>query len=154
MIDYLNDRKQRTRVNNCFNSWRNLIYGVPQGSMFLFSSSFKIANYADDCSPYEFSGSIDDVISKLENDSVTLITWYESNYLQSNPDKWHLLLNVAREDLTVSVGNKCIPNTSCEKILGIYFDNKLNFEMHVTKLCKKAGKKLHALARVSNYIGI
>ena len=31
--DYLNDRKQRTRVNNCFSSWRNLIYGVPQGSI-------------------------------------------------------------------------------------------------------------------------
>ena len=31
--DYLNDRKQRTRVNNCFSSWRNLICGVPQGSI-------------------------------------------------------------------------------------------------------------------------
>ena len=112
--------------------------------MFLFSSTFKIATYADGCSPYQFSGSINDVISKLENDSVTLIKWYENNYLQPNPDKWHLLLNVAREDLTVSVGNKWVPNTSCE--------NKLNFEMHVTKLCKKAGQKLHALARVSNYM--
>ena len=124
--DYLNDRKQRTRVNNCFNSWRNHIYGVPQGSilgpllfniyindLILFSSSFKIANYAEDCSPYEFSGSINDVISKLENDSFTLITWYESNYFQPNPDKWHMLLNVAREELTVSVGNKCVPNKSC-----------------------------------------
>ena len=30
---YLNDPKQRTRVNNCFSSWRNLIYGVPHGSI-------------------------------------------------------------------------------------------------------------------------
>ena len=28
--DYLNDRKQRTRFNNSFSSWRNLVYGVPQ----------------------------------------------------------------------------------------------------------------------------
>ena len=54
--------------------------------------------------------------------------------------------------LTVTVGTKSVPNTPCEKYLGIYFDNKLNFEMHVTKLCKKAGQKLHALARVSNYM--
>ena len=60
-------------------------------------------------------------------------------------DKWHLLLNVSRVYLTVAVGNK-----SCGKNLGIYFD-KLNLRVHVTKLCKKAGQKLHALARVSNY---
>ena len=28
-----------------------------------------MANYADDCSPYEFSGTIEDVIAKLENNS-------------------------------------------------------------------------------------
>ena len=44
----------------------------------------------------------------------------------------------------------CVSNSSCEKILGVYFDNKLNFNTHVTKLCKKASQKLHALARVSN----
>ena len=40
-------------------------------------------------------------------------------------------------------------NNTEEKILGVYFDNKLNFNTHLTKLCKKASQKLHALARVS-----
>ena len=54
-----------------------------------------------------------------------------------NSQKWHLLLNVARNDLSVT-----IRNASCEKILGVYFDNTLNVNIHVTKLCKKAGQRL------------
>ena len=45
--------------------------------MFLFSSTFNIANYADDCSP-EFSGSINDVIRKLD-DYIILIKWNDCN---------------------------------------------------------------------------
>ena len=43
--------------------------------MICFCFPVHFANYADDCSPYEFSGSINDVIRKLENDSIILIKW-------------------------------------------------------------------------------
>ena len=47
-----------------------------------------MANYADDCSPYEFSGSIVNVIQKLQNESECLIEWYgDNNYLKPSPDK-------------------------------------------------------------------
>ena len=163
--DYLSERKQRTKIGESFSTWREIIYGVPQGSilgpllfniyindLFLFTSSFKIANYADDCTPYEFSDSIDKVINKLEFDSKILIEWYEMNYLKPNPDKWHLLLSEIGNNLNITIGDECISNSSYEKILGIHFDNKLNFKTHVTKLCKKASQKLHALARVSNFM--
>ena len=165
--DYLTDRKQRTKIGSSFSSWRELVYGVPQGSilgpllfniyindLFLFTNEFKIANYADDCSPFEFSGSTDDVINKLENDSRVLIDWYESNYLKPNPNKWHLLLSEVDKDLSIEVSSEHLTNSSCEKILGVDFDNKLNFDTHITKLCKKAGQKLHALARVSNFMSV
>ena len=38
--------------------------------------------------------------------------------------------------------------------LGVYFDNKLNFEYHLETLCKKAGQKLHALIRVSSFMSL
>ena len=165
--DYLTGRKQRTTIGSSFSSWRDIVYGIPQGSilgpllfniyindMFLFTSDFKIANYADDCSPFEFSGSTDDIIDKLENDSRILIDWYESNYLKPNPDKWHLLLSDVEIDLNIKVNNERITNSSSENILGVNFDNKLNFNTHITKLCKKAGQKLHALARISNFMSI
>ncbi len=36
-----------------------------------------------------------------------------------------------------------------EKLLGITVDKKLSFQAHIDNVCKKAGQKLHALARVS-----
>ena len=76
------------------------------------------------------------------------------NYLKPNTDKWHLLLSHTDNNLTLNIGNECIPNSSCENILGIYFDNKLNFNSHVSKLCMKASQKLHALARVATLMSL
>ena len=37
------------------------------------------------------------------------------------------------------------------KLLGIYIDNRLNFDYHISQHCKNAGKKVHALNRVFKY---
>ena len=56
-------------------------------------------------------------------------------------------------DLCLQVGKETIYNSTQVKLLGITFNNDLNFDMHVTRLCKKANSKFHALSRVSNYMG-
>ena len=99
-----------------------------------------MANYADDCSPYEFNSSIDEVIIKLQNDSKCLINWYESNYLKPNRDKWHLFLSEMGDDFIIKIGTEEISNSTEEKILGVYFDNKLNFNTHIKNFAKKLAK--------------
>ena len=38
------------------------------------------------------------------------------------------------------------------KLFGIKVDNKLLFEPHLNKICKKVSQKVHTLARISTYI--
>ena len=45
-------------------------------------------------------------------------------------------------------------NSSNEKLLGILFNNKFDFEEHVTSLCRKAPQKLNTLARVAQYMNL
>ena len=39
-------------------------------------------------------------------------------------------------------------------MLGINFDYKLKFTNHIDEICKKASRKLNALARIASYMGI
>ena len=129
-----------------------LLFNIYINDLFLFSVKFEIANYADDCTPYETDVQIEGVIQKLEQDSIVLFKWYENNYLKANPDKWHLLLNQHGENLTMKIGNATVVNSNHEKLLGVIFDNKLQFDLHLTKQCSKAAQKLHALARISIFM--
>ena len=162
--NYLSDRKQRIQIGEAYSSWIDIILGVPPGSIlgpllyniyineiFYFTEETTIANFADDNTPYICDKSIDLVLSKLEKDTKNLNQWFKANFLKSNEDKCQLLLNT-NSKLATKVGNESIHN-SCEvKLLGIVFDSSLKFDSHVSKLCKKANQKLHALHRVSPYM--
>ena len=165
MHGYLTKRNQRVRINSNYSSWSEIITGVPQGSilgpllfniylsdLFLFTNESNIANYADDNTPYSCEHEIEDVIVQLEKDSSTLIKWVSINGLKANPDKFHLLLNSTDLTKSIKVDKFDIFNSNSEKLLGITFDNKLTFNEHVSRLCKKASQKLHALVRVSRYM--
>ena len=163
--NYLVNRHQRVRINSKYSSWSEIINGVPQGSilgpllfniylsdLFLFTGDSDIANYADDNSPYACKMDIKSVISQIEEDSKTLLNWVKNNGLKANPNKFHLLLSKPDERISVNVDGYQITNSKSEKLLGITIDSKLSFDEHVSGLCKKASNKLHALARISNYM--
>ena len=56
------------------------------------------------------------------------------------------------KEVTLNIRNEVILNENSIKLLGITIDNELKFNEHVSNLCKKASQKLHALARVAQYI--
>ena len=81
-----------------------------------------------------------------------LINWFNSNYFMLNSDKCKLLLTNHSEDISINVGKEYIKSRASVKLLGVKIDSNLTFNEHVCKICKKAGQKLHALARISKYM--
>ena len=71
--------------------------------------------------------------------------------MKLNEDKCHLLVAGHRhETLWANIGETRIWESKNEQLLGLTIDRNLNFDDHVFSLCKKAGRKLSTLSRISN----
>ena len=66
-----------------------------------------------------------------------------------------IVLNKKRFDLTntnVFVDNQVIKLVSSVELLGIQIDDKLNFNLHISKICKSVAKQLNALIRLKEFL--
>ena len=88
--DYLLNRKQTTRINNSYSTWREIVLGVTEGSiigplfcniffadLFFIASSMNIGNYANDNKPYAAAVDIDSLIASLEKALKSVFTWFD-----------------------------------------------------------------------------
>ena len=164
--NHLCNRFQRSIVNGSFSSWNEVIAGVPQGSIlgpllfniflndiFLFISKCQLCNYADDNTLYKSGKNMQKIKNDLEMDFMILHKWFHENHMVLNPDKCHYIV-IGDDDPNqkIILNNNEIASSNEEKLLGILLDSKLNFDSHITSLCKKAGQKRSALARISHYL--
>ena len=70
--------------------------------------------------------------------------------MKLNSKKCHLLLAGHKyEHMWANVGESVIWESKKEKLLGLIIDNKLKLKDHVALLCKKAGRKITALSRLT-----
>ena len=58
------------------------------------------------------------------------------------------------ENVALKIKNETVTNSFNQKLLGILFNNKFDFDEYITSLCRKASQKLNALARVAHYMNL
>ena len=164
IAEYLSRRKQRVKIGSHYSTLHDVKDGVPQGSILgplLFNIYTRdlfyvldqnVLNYADDTTPFAVGVSWDEVTHELESAAKKIFEWLGVNQMIGNAGKSELILNTTNEDIYITVLNQRIFNSNSAKILGIIFDNKLEFEQYISKICNEASKKISALARIAPFM--
>ena len=66
-----------------------------------------------------------------------------------------IIVNKKKQNHTaeyISIDQKSIITSSPVKHLGVHIDNKLNFNLHITKICRSTANQLHALIRLQMFL--
>ena len=161
---------QRTKINGAFSSWRDLLSGVPQGSIlgpllfnifindvFFFLDKSYITNYADDTTPYVIEDDIMKLLKTLESETYSVLNWFRMNEMKPNEGKCHLIVADVKHmnyssDSYIYLDGAFLKNEDSVKLLGVQIDKGLNFEEHISYLLKEGNKKLHAIMRIKKFL--
>ena len=161
--DWLSERKQRVVINGKASNWRDVLSGVPQGSVLgpiLFiiyvndiddGLKCKISKFADDT---KITSRVTTSAEKqeLQSDLDHLIRWAEKWQMQFNVDKCKVLHIGSNNDRTnYSLNGSELCKANHEKDLGIIISNNLKPGKHVSEVVKTANKITGFIGRAFDY---
>ena len=109
VYNYLKERKQRTKLSGSYSTWKELKFGVPQGSIlgpllfnifindiFYFINKTKITNYADDNAIYSLDDNLTDLLNILQAETNLVLKWFRLNGMKSNMTNVIYLLHIKK----------------------------------------------------------
>ena len=111
------------------------------------------ASYADNNTHYVSGDSADDIIKSLEDDYINFFKWFLDNQIKGNSSKCHFVTS-KQSCMNLKIGNINTENSTCEKLLVVKEDNKLNFNEHLNEIIKKATRKVSSLCRIFLFFGL
>ena len=163
-VSYLTGRRQCVSIKGCRSKNYNLTQGVPQGSCLgplLFiqytSQLFKIIerhlpnamSYADDVQLYlafkpDSHGSQEAAVQAMQLCIEEVRSWMISHHLKINDSKSEFMIVGSKQMLnklsldSVYVGDSEVTSVSDVRNLGMWMDNTLSMNTHVSKVCARA----------------
>ncbi len=91
----------------------------------------------------------------MEEESEILIKWFSDNQMQANPDKFQAIAigkKTNDQNISFNINGNIIKCDEEVKLLGVTFDFMLNFNSHISSICKKASMQLNVLKRIGGHL--
>ena len=158
---YLKGRTQHVVIKNVQSSMTKLKCGVPQGSVlgpvlfttyllplgdFLRKFGVQFHCYADDTQLYiPFSQNDNSCLGSIEECVSEIQIWMKANFLKLNAEKTEMIIlsspyfaKARTDDMIINLNGDLIHPNRAVRNLGVIFDNTMNMESHVNKICQTA----------------
>ena len=111
-------------------------------------------NFADDNTLFSWGETLSKLIGTLESESNIAIDWFTKNEMIINPDKSQgIILDKKNSNLTnipLTIDSQTMKSVPSVEYLGIHLDDKLNFNLHISHICRSAANKLNALIQLKS----
>lgn len=168
--NYLFNRMQCVKINNVESEFKEIKYGVPQGSLLgpvlflIFINDISclktkgmLSLFADDVALI-YTGSNDTLISSIKDDLKKILHWSNENGMVLNEgkcqqliiDKHHGLQESDNDDIVLN--GKNIDSKDEVKYLGIVFDKRFNFSSHAIYVKNKLRSMCGMLRKASVFM--
>jgi hypothetical protein len=165
--DFITERKAYVEVGGSTSMSFDLHVGCPQGSTLgpkVFSvycadliASIKLGtlvSYADDSYVVIKSDNVEDISRRANEQVAHHLDWLKNNGMVCNESKTEAVLFGSDEKLRINVGHNTVETRSEMKVLGVTFDNRLDWTQHVNATIKRTNRIMHGLKGVRKYVDI
>jgi len=153
---FLTGRRQRVKIGNILSDWLKLNGGMPQGTwlgLYVFlilindlEATVSLLKYVDDVTASEVLRRQE--TSRMQAVADSLADWSSQNFMNINTAKTkEMLLGPINNDppCLLTIGDNSIERVNSFKLLGVTVTYTLKWEENVSKICAKAGTRLHFL---------
>jgi hypothetical protein len=161
---YLSHRRQKVVIKGNSSSWFNTNAGVPQGSilgplLFLIFINDIIENiqcdirlFADDTCLFDINENVDQSISNLNKDIITIIEWANKWCVSFNPSKT-VVMNISYKKPMLPQSplyfkGQVLNFVDNHKHLGIVLNNKLSWENHISYVIEKVANRINLIRKI------